>query len=161
MVSMETLKDIFAALGFTQIKTILNSGNVIFETEMNDKTVIQKEIELALEKQFGRPIKSLLRSGDELKELVDADPFKGIEVTKDTRFYVTFFTDQHKTTLEDITSAVGKDSKIARLTSKEVCSLIKVNSQKNTTDLMGFMEKRFGKHITTRNWNTVVKLVKT
>ena len=41
-----------------------------------------------------------------------------------------------------------------------VCSVLRLSADKGTVDLMGALEKEFGKKITTRNWNTVLKIIK-
>jgi len=45
------------------------------------------------------------------------------------------------------------------VTDTEVCSVLTLSPMSHTVDLMSVMEQMFGKNITTRNWNTVVKLV--
>ena len=60
-VPMEELRHVCEGLGFTSVKTILNSGNVVFETHQTKEDIVQKELEQALEKQFNFPIRVLVR----------------------------------------------------------------------------------------------------
>ncbi|HVZ58292.1 MAG TPA: DUF1697 domain-containing protein [Patescibacteria group bacterium] len=158
-VSMAELKKMFEDLGFAEIKTLLNSGNVIFEAEEAREEILQREIEQELEKKFGFSIRVLLRSHGELEQLVREDPFQGIAVTKETRLYVTFLSDAHSLTKENVQKIVRSEAMITRLTLREICSVITITPEKNTTDMMNFLGKLFGKNITTRNWNTIQRLV--
>lgn len=158
-VSMEELRHVFERIGFTNVKTYLNSGNVTFEVKNNNEDILRTEIALAVERQFGFPIHILIRSRYELERLVKADPFKDIRVRSDTRLYVTFFSDQHTYSQKDVQKIAGKDAAIVSLTDREICSVITVAPEKNTTDLMKFLERTFGKKVTTRNWNTIVRLL--
>ncbi len=129
-VSMSDLKKLFEDLKFKNVKTLLNSGNVIF----GSKKASEKEIEESLLKKFGFPISVILRTEKEIKSLVDKNSFGKNELNKQKRFYVTFIKNQ-----------------------PEVCSIVDLNS-KGTTDMMKELEKKYGKEITTRNWNTIQKI---
>jgi uncharacterized protein (DUF1697 family) len=158
-VPMEELRQLFSQLGFAGVKTLLNSGNVIFEAKEKNENILREKIEEELEKHFGFLIRTLIRSQEEMRQLLEEDPFKDIEVTKDIRLYVTFLSRKHSVIKNEIQEVLGKDAIITRLTDREICSVITITPGKNTTDLMGFLERVFGKEITTRNWNTIKKLV--
>ncbi|MBI5045336.1 MAG: DUF1697 domain-containing protein [Candidatus Levybacteria bacterium] len=158
-VSMEDLKKIFLSLGFSEIKTLLNSGNVIFSSDKNEiesKDIIEK----ALSDHYLKVIPVLVRSIDAIHAFVKKDPFKGIEVTKDTRLYITFLSEPKKSSFSLPFISSDKAITILSVSDSEVCTLVTLLPQKSTTDLMVFLEKEFGKQITTRNWNTVVKIDK-
>ncbi len=52
-VKMETLREVCASIGFENVKTYINSGNVIFETRKTDDLKLAEKIEKAIEKEFG------------------------------------------------------------------------------------------------------------
>lgn len=72
-VEMKRLKAIFESLGYTQVSTYINSGNVIF---ISDKAPagIRKEIEINLKKEFGFDIPTLIKTEREMQEIADAIP---------------------------------------------------------------------------------------
>jgi uncharacterized protein (DUF1697 family) len=74
IVSMAALKDVFAGLGFSDVRTYINSGNVIFSTSAAETTTLAARIEKAIEKQTGLPIKALVLSRTALKKIVDFIP---------------------------------------------------------------------------------------
>src|SRR5579872_5223359 len=73
-VEMVKLKQAFERLGFKDVRTFINSGNVVFQAEGTDEAKLTKTIEAALEREFGFLIKVLVRSRDEIRQLVEALP---------------------------------------------------------------------------------------
>jgi uncharacterized protein (DUF1697 family) len=106
---------------------------------------------------FGYEVSVILRATQEIQDLVDSIPFKDIKVTPQTRLYVTFLSEKPKSSLKVPYESPEKDFKIVRVTNGEVCSVLTLGSNRGTIDAMDILEKEFGKKITTRNWNTVIK----
>lgn len=79
VVSMATLKDAFAALGFSDVRTYINSGNVTFSTSAADTQTLTARIEKAIEKETGMPIKALVVSRTALKKIVDFIPANWVD----------------------------------------------------------------------------------
>jgi uncharacterized protein (DUF1697 family) len=154
-IKMDALKKAFVALGFRNVKTVLVSGNAVFETAKANPQKIAAEIEAKIEKAFGLEVGVVVRTLQQLQKLKKADPFKGIRVTPETRLYVTFLA--HKPT--------GKPKiehgAIVRITPTEVCTAISLSPGLGTTELMKALDKEFGRSVTTRNWNTIEKILNT
>lgn len=156
-VSMEKLREMLTELGFTNVKTLLNSGNVVFDSlEIKEEVLIQKIEELFI-KTFGFSSKIMIRTLAEIEALIKLDPFKKISVTPDVRLYITFFTNPLTSSLKLPYESEKKDFQILDKTKREVISVLTVDAAR-TTDTMNFIEKEFGKESTTRNWNTVIKI---
>lgn len=158
-VKMEDLKKAFAALGLRNIETVLASGNVLFDTEEPRADALVKNIEEKLKLVFGHEIGVLLRSVEELQDLAGHNPFKKIKVTPQTRLYVTFLSQKPKARLKIPHESSRKDFRILRVSDREVCSVLTLSPSWGTTDLMAVLEKEFGKKITTRNWNTITRML--
>ena len=160
-VSMERLKKAFELLGFRNVKTLIASGNVLFETRSSNPRMLVKKIEAKLEQTFGHEIDTILRTIQEVQGLVELDPFKGIRVTPRTRLFVTFLSEQPKTSLKIPYASPDKSFRILCVPNRTVCSVLVVGPQwaKNFRQ-MDILEKEFGKKITTRSWSTVVRVVK-
>jgi uncharacterized protein (DUF1697 family) len=155
-VKMGLLKEIFAEIGFTEVKTLLNSGNVVFNSAETNSAKVKETIEQELFKAFGFEIPTIIRTAKQMQSLVATDPFKEIPVTSHTRLYVTFLSSSKKSTLE--IPYITPELTILSANDSEICSVIEISSSKNTTDLMGLIEKEWGKNVTTRNWNTIQKI---
>ena len=160
LIKMEDLKKCFASAGFKNVKTILASGNVLFESTTADEDALAKKIADKLKAELGHDVGIQIRSIDELQKLADRDPFKKIKVTPDTRLYITFLPEKSKSKLKIPYESPGKDFKILHVTAREICSVVTLSPGRGTLDMMAFVEKEFGKNITTRNWNTVGKILK-
>ena len=163
-VPMSELKKTLEELGFTDVKTLLNSGNVVFSSDENSHLLSEK-IEQKLEKTFGFFIRVMVRTQKEIQELIDSDPFKHVTITPETRLYITFLSDEAKGSLEIPYESPEKDFGILRVTKGEIISYLQLSAKRGTVDLMNFIGKEFtsskadaGKNVTTRNWNTVLKL---
>jgi uncharacterized protein (DUF1697 family) len=159
-IKMEALRQEFESLEFQNVKTLLNSGNVLFEAHGADPDALAQKIEEKLRNTSGYEINVILRTLGEIQDLVDSDPFKDIIVTPQTRLYVTFLAESPASSLKAPYELPGEDFKIVRITNGEVCSVLTLRPGSRTPDAMGVLEKEFGKKITTRNWNTVTKLLK-
>ena len=173
-VPMADLKKTFEKMGFTNIKTILNTGNVLFDVmrEQSERSrpfppqtlaSLTKTIEVQLEKTFGFPIKTLLRTREDIEVLIASQPFKNIKVTPETSLYITFLAEKPKAkspTFKIPYTSPDKNFQILKLTNQEIMHVLTVTPNMRSTDAMNILEKEFGKNLTTRNWNTVVKMVK-
>jgi Asp-tRNA(Asn)/Glu-tRNA(Gln) amidotransferase A subunit family amidase len=68
---MKKLKSLFEILGFKNVSTYINSGNIIFETGSKPK---REEIEAAMEKEFGFAIQTLVKTKREMQKIATAVP---------------------------------------------------------------------------------------
>ena len=160
-VPMADLKKVLEELSLADVKPLLNSGNVVFSSTEKDVRVLTDKIKTRLEKEFAFQIPVILRTRDAIQSLIASDPFKNITVTAETRLYVTFRADESQKGFVKIPyESPEKDFGILKVTEGEICSFLFLSPKQGTLDLMSFVEKEFGKNVTTRNWNTVVKLAK-
>ncbi len=131
------LKEFFESLGFTGVKPVISSGNVVFESDSNNAKTLEDKIEEELPKKLGFLRTVIVRSESELKKLIAGDPYKGIEDTLPNYLLVTFFKDRKP----------------------ELCSVINMNSGR-TPDFMARIEREHGKEVTSRTWKTVNRILK-
>jgi uncharacterized protein (DUF1697 family) len=153
---MTELTALFEQAGFRNIKTILNSGNVVFESkEMSDANIAGK-VEKAIEGKFDFEVGIQIRSLDDIKKMVEKNPFKDYKPSKDTHWYVTFL-NGYKGKLPEWTSEAYK---FLSIQDDALFGIVYRNKGKST-DVMVALDKTFGKKVTTRNWNTIVKIANT
>lgn len=150
------LKAAFEAMGFANVKTLLASGNVLFDADPGD--VDQKRIEAALEQRFGFEIGTVLRTQDELRALIALDPFKGRVEDDNTKLYVTFVDDRKARSLP-MPCGVDGDFEVVQLSEGEVFMLAFRLPNGRFGLGMDQVSRHFGKKRlwTSRNWNTVIK----
>lgn len=158
-INMEELRKAFESLGFQQVKTILATGNVLFGTPETDRQVLSRAIREQIEKAFGLEVSVIIRTLKEIQALTDANPFNGITLTPQTRLYVTFLAEKPQSSLAIPYESADKNFKIIRVSESEVCSILQLTPTGGSPEAMNILEKEFGKKITTRNWNTVIKIL--
>ena len=156
-VKNDALGKVFADLGFENVKILIASGNVLFDAEATSESTLTKTVEHALEKALGFDVSVMLRSIPELQAMLDRDPFKGVEVTKQTRLYVTLLAEKTKSTLKLPYASEDGRFRILSRSDREVYSVLALEEGARTVDLMAILEKEYGKGATTRNWNTIQK----
>ncbi len=136
----------------------------MFESEIKNSEELTTKISTALENKFHFPIPVLLRTFSGIEKMIALDPFKGIKVTPHIRLYATFLSQrdfQSEKPKSKFTTYVSPDKsfRIISATENAVFSVLDLSKAK-TPEAMGVLEKEFGKNVTTRNWNTVVKIAK-
>ncbi|MBP7967784.1 DUF1697 domain-containing protein [Candidatus Woesebacteria bacterium] len=157
MVKMEKLRVLLESMDFKNVKTLLNSGNVVFDADQTDIDFTSL-LETRCEKEFGFHIDILIRRMIEMQELVKSKPFEGIPISPQTRFYITFLSENKPLSLKIPYESEEKDFQIVAVEKGYVVSVITLSTNTNTTDMMKLLQMEFGKRITTRNWNTVLKI---
>ena len=158
---MADLRNEMEELGFKNVQTLLNSGNVIFDGPSEQEEKLEEKIAAHLEKVFGFTIPVLIRSEEEILELIDADPFNDSVVTPDIRLYVTFLKKAPESELSLPWISDDGSYQIIDVRDRTICSVLDL-SVTNTPKGMDALEKLFGKKhaLTTRNWNTLNRIAK-
>src|SRR4051812_43614302 len=80
-VPMADLKKMMEKMGYKEVKTLLNSGNVMFDAAEKSPAAIKKAFEAQFEETFGFTSHTIIRPITEIEKLVKQNPFKGIKVT--------------------------------------------------------------------------------
>jgi uncharacterized protein (DUF1697 family) len=150
------LKAAFEAMGFVEVKTLLASGNVLFDADPKD--VRRQTIEAALQQRFGFDIGTALRTQQQIAAMIARDPFKGRSEDADTKLYVTFVDDGDARSLP-MPCGVAGDFEVVEVTAGEVYMLAYRQPNGRFGAGMELVSKHFGKKRlwTSRNWNTVIK----
>ena len=156
-IKMQELGAAFSSLGFSGVQTILATGNVVFESGYNpDPQIISR----ALWERFGFEVGVILRSVDQLEALVDANPFGSHADQKDVKLYHTLCATEIGTALEGVKDQPG-DFSIAMIKSHDYFSIAYRQPSGRFGAGLDKLERLFkGQLITTRNWNTMLKIIK-
>ena len=156
-IPMTALKSAFESMGFSNVRTALASGNVVFEAPGKDAHRALA-ISRGLEKAFGFSVPVILRTVRELRGIVASEPFKGAPSGPNVRFYVTFLA-KKKPGLSGLRPPSSvKGVSVVGVAPGEIFSAITLSPGVGTPGLMAFLEKAVGHDVTTRNWQTVTKL---
>jgi uncharacterized protein (DUF1697 family) len=158
-VPMADLRTTLEKLGFENIVTLLNSGNVIFDGLPKDTESLEKLISGTLEKTFGFPVPTRVRTSNTMYQLFQDAPFKAIKMHKDIRLYISFLKKNTQSDLELPWKSPDNSYQIIEKRDTTILSVLDLSMAK-TPKAMVALEKFFGTDITTRNWNTIERIGK-
>ncbi|KPV55837.1 hypothetical protein QJ48_31120 [Paenibacillus sp. A3] len=157
IIKMDRLKSIFESMQLQEVSTYIQSGNVIFQTTETDKIVLRGRIESTLKESLGYDIPVVIRSNDELDEVVRRNPFAVTELLEDEKVYVTFLASQPTAEAVEHFESYNNDVDDFRVLNREVYILSRKGYGKSLFS-NNFVEKKLKVAATTRNWETVNKL---
>jgi len=150
---MSELKRCFEAAGFTDVKTVLASGNVVFGSRSKAEKSLSREIEAAMKKDLGRSFYTIVRPVSTLQMLLDTDPFSAFKLPANAKRIVTFLGEPDSTRRALPIEADGV--RILASNGNEVFTIY-VPGPKGPV-FMTMIGKAFGENVTTRTWDTVRK----
>ena len=153
---MPELKKAFEKAGFTDVKTLLGSGNVMFDAPKTPIPALEVKVEAAIQKSLGKSFFTIVRPIDELRALIESDPFKGVKLKPDSKKIVTFL----RKPPASLDLPIEQDN--ARILRLEGNNLFTVYAPTPKGPVfMKLIEKAAGgKEQTTRTWDTVQKAAK-
>ena len=153
-VKMDDLRKSFEDQGFEQVKTYIQSGNVVFKAGKNSSPALGKKIEERIVSDFGFSASVIVRTSDDLGKTVNANPFLKQRGVDPEKLHVTFLSDvpaaaalrklAEYTVAPDQSRCLGKEIYLHLPNGFSGSSLWKVP-----------WEKALGVVTTTRNWRTV------
>lgn len=157
-IKMADLKSLYESLGFSEVATYIQSGNVIFFSKIEDPAKVELKIEEAIEKEYGFQVPVLVRTSKELLGILGGMPFQGVDVVTDgAKVLITFLSGTPKKTLvTDIKSYVVEPEEL--VVSGDSVYLHCPNGYGRTKLSNTFIESKLKVSATTRNLKTLAKL---
>lgn len=159
IIKMDDLKKLFADLGFSDIRTYIQSGNVIFRAKKSDPEKLSQRIADAIAKKYSFAVPVIVKESEELKQIVADNTFAN-DTSKDPSFlHITFL------------SGIPSDENYLKIQKKSYspdefillgnavylyCPGGYGNTKLNNT----FLEKGLKITATTRNWKTTNELIR-
>jgi uncharacterized protein (DUF1697 family) len=156
-VPMAQLRKVMEGLGYTDVATLLQSGNAVFTSKEKRPAKVIQQLEAAIEQEFGFPVPIVLRTRDELAAIIQANPYPDAAEAP-SRFLVTFLSEEpDPTRLQQIDPAAYLPDEF-RAAGREIYARFPngIGNSKLAAVLGG---PRLGVTPTGRNWNTVLKLL--
>ena len=150
---MPQLKAAFEAAGFTDVKTLLSSGNVVFTAPVTPVATLERRAEKAMHAQLGQAFLTIVRPVNGLRKILASDPFKGFRLTPDSKRIITFLRERPSKTLK-----FPIEFETMRMLAMQGGAIFSVyRPDPRGPVFMNLIEKTFGKELTTRTWDTVSK----
>jgi uncharacterized protein (DUF1697 family) len=159
MVAMADLRAMITKLGFSDVTTLLQSGNVVFRGAAKAPAKLEAQLEAALEKRLGFNVEFHVRTADEWSALVSANPFRA-EAKKDPGHLLVscFKAPLDKANVKALQAAITAigGPEILHADGRHMYMMFPDgigNSKANRV-----IDRKLGALGTARNWNTVLKL---
>lgn len=158
-VKMDELKELYISLGFEDVKTYIQSGNVVFRCNNSDPSDLRDKIENKIREVLGFDVTVLVRTKNELKKVIGENPFKKEDLK---HMYVTFLSVvPSENLIKDlkINLNVNMKNKYEKFSISQMEIYLLLPDGYGRTKLTNnFFEKKLSLSATTRNWRTVNKL---
>ncbi len=155
---MKDLMTLYESMDFKNVKTYVQSGNVVFESHLEDQNDLAGIIEKKILETFGFPVSIIIRTADELKQIILNNPFIKKKGFDESKLYATFFSDIPSDKLLNEALKI-KDEKDRFFISGREAYLFCPGGYGKTKFSNNFFEKKLDITATTRNWNTVRTLM--
>jgi uncharacterized protein (DUF1697 family) len=153
---MPELKKAFEAAGFTEVKTVLSSGNLVFDARRASEASLQRKAEVAMREQLRQSFLTIVRPLDRLRDMLASDPYGAFRLSPSAKRIVTFLREEPAAKLALPLEQDG--ARILALDGRELYSAY-VPSPKGPV-FMSLIERTFGKELTTRTWDTVARVAR-
>jgi uncharacterized protein (DUF1697 family) len=150
---MPEVKAAFEAAGFTNVKTLLSSGNVVFDSKAASDGAVERKAEAAMQAHLGRTFYTIARRVDELQAMLAADPYAKFKLPANAKRVVTFLREPAGAGLK--LPLELEEARILAVQGREIFTAYV--PQPGNPVFMALIEKTFGKNVTTRTWETVKK----
>lgn len=148
---MADLKKCFESAGYANVRTVLASGNIVFDAAAKSEHILASHIERAMSQHLDRTFATIVRRVDYLLGVLKADPYAAFRLPPKAKRVVTFLREKPKTSLSLPIELDG--ARILVVDRREVFSTYVPGARGPV--FMTLIEKTFGKNVTTRTWETV------
>jgi uncharacterized protein (DUF1697 family) len=158
MIKMDALRKIYIDLGYKNITTYIQSGNVLFQSDEKDHKILEKQITSKLGEVFSLNVPVLVIEKTELERIFENNPFTNDRHEDIDRLYVMFLSkNPDMTGVDKIKGDFGSDEYII---GDKAIYLYLPNGAGRSKLTINLFEKHLKVTATARNWKTVTELVR-
>lgn len=150
---MPELKRSFEAAGFRGVRTVLSSGNVVFDAPLSEERALERRAEAAMAATLGRSFHTIVRTSSRLAELLAFDPYTSHGIPRDAKRVVSFLREARPPRLP---LPLAQDHACVFLLEGREAFTAYVPTDKGPV-FMQLIERAFGSDVTTRTLDTVAK----
>ncbi|WP_396198614.1 DUF1697 domain-containing protein [Flavobacterium sp.] len=158
MIKMDALKKMLENMGFQNVETYIQSGNIFFDSEEENAASVGFKIKQEISKVFGYDVPVIMVSKTDLELCFKNNPYLKEKECDIKKLYVAFIS-------KELTAAAINDLKIsnfkpdeAAIDSNRIYIKYAIGAGKTNLD-QKYIEKKLNVVSTIRNWNTVTKLL--
>lgn len=154
MIKMPALVNLYESIGFKNVSTYIQSGNLLFKSSISSPDKIAEKIEKNIKSTFGFEVKVIIRTPEELKMVINKNPFLKRDRIDTIRLYVSFLSNEPDKKLIKDLQINKNESEEFQIIGKEIY-LYLPQGFGNAKLQAGVFEKKLNVSATARNWKTV------
>lgn len=158
LIKMIELRSSFTDMGFSDVTTYIQSGNVVFSSKQTNKAKLTTTIEQALTKAFNYESKVVVISGSEMEQVVAQAP-KGFGKDPAQYRYDVLFVKEPLTTSEALKEVLTAPEIDTVNAGDHALYFRRLLSKATQSKLNKLVQRPVYKNLTIRNWNTTIKLL--
>ena len=158
-IKMADLRELLAALGMRNARTILQSGNAVFYADESDLAALKTRLEAGIHNSFGFDVVCILRTGDEFKSTLRSQPFTEAQLTQPNKAAMVFLSDVAQPAAVDRLRENNPGREIIHAAGRELFIYYTDGMARSKLDNKR-IERALGVGTTMRNWNTCGRIVK-
>lgn len=157
---MDALKSMYENLGFSNVASYVQSGNLVFTEKNTDPNILEQKISDQIKKDFGFDVPVIILTADKFKQIIDNNPFLNDSDKNESFLHITFLSSvpNNNNEFETIEEKAQNGEEI--VLSGDVVYLYCPNGYGNTKLSNNFLETKLKVKATTRNWKTTNELYK-
>ncbi len=159
LIKMEDLRRVVESLGLKNVRTFIASGNVLFETPQTNRAALTRKIEKELLTAFGHDVPVVLQTIDELRDHLKRGPFKKTKPGADVMLCVTLLAAEPKGCPKLPLKSATENLEVLAIKNRAAFILCRRKKNGMFSFPNNFFEKEFGVVATTRQWNTIIRIV--
>jgi uncharacterized protein (DUF1697 family) len=157
-IKMEELRGLYESLGLRHAQTYVQSGNVVFRTDARDFTRLSKRIADAIEQKFAFRPGVILRTADDLRAVIAVNPFASRRDLDPSRLLVQFLASEPPLNVRERVLRLESEPEEWRMAGRELY-IYYPNGMARPKVPWASVERILQTPCTSRNWNTVRKLL--
>jgi uncharacterized protein (DUF1697 family) len=156
IISMKDLRDALIKNKFENVKTYINSGNIVIESD-HDKKKVKEIFEQIIESQFKLKIDTTLKTQKELAEIISNNPFNSKKEDNNSKRVVVMFSDKVS---QDQALQLKSDERIVEnyYHKDDVLYIYYHDGAGRSKFTTAYIDKKLKVTSTARNWNTMLKM---
>jgi len=154
---MSFITETFTSLKLKNVQSFMQNGNIIFETSAKNTVALRNKIEKKLESLLSYEVKVFLKSPEQIKNIVERNPFKNKKLNDDTKTFVAILYNLPGEEIKDLLLTLNNKNEKYHLVGNEVFCLIKRDERRGFFAILK-LEKKIGIPLTQRQVKTIDKL---
>lgn len=159
IIKMDALRNMFENQGYENVRTYVQSGNIIFSEKETDPRILEERIFHQIKETFGFDVPVIVLSPEKLKKIVDKNPFFNDPDKDPVYWHVTFLSSESENFDLQAIERKKQDGEALHIVG-DVVYLYCPNGYGNTKLSNNFLASKLKTGATTRNWKTTLELLR-